>query len=263
MKQKYLRGSILPLAIVMTVSILLSGITVGMIVLEGYRRSATTDNSMVAYYAADAGIERELYEIRKNNNTIVGIQSLSANFSNGSSWNTANATRFVNATVKTFPVVNNGDFQFIDLFDPDAAGAAANIAKVTWTWNESGCSVELAYTPWLGGGAIIPDTYTVVIGTLGSGTQNLDTARAYRLRFRPKNCSVTNLRVQVYNNVAGPPVVFPGDITLASQGTYKNSQQAIAVTMPRLDILNNVFSYVIFSECTLFKNPGSADPACP
>jgi len=247
----------------MTVSILLSGITVGLIVLEGYKRSALTDNSMVSYYAADAGIERQLYEIRKNNNTIAGIQSLTQSYSNGSSWSTANPTRFVSATVKTFPIVNNGDFQFVDLYDPDAAGAAAGIAKVTWTWNESGCPVELAYTPWLGGASIIPDTYTVAIGTLGSGTQNLDTLRAYRLRFRPKNCSITNLQVQVYNNVAGSPVVFPGDITLASQGTYKKSQQAIAVTMPRLDILNNVFSYVIFSECTLFKDPGSLDPACP
>jgi hypothetical protein len=266
MKHCHLRGSILPLAIVMTVSILLSGVTVGLIVLEGYRRSATTDNAMVAYYAADGGIERQLYDIRKNNKTIADIQAESQSYSNGSSWVTANPTRFVNATVKTFPVVNNGDFQFVDLFDPDAPGAAAGIAKVMWTWNDGGapgCEVELAYTPWLNGGAIIPDQYTIVLGILGGGTQNLQTDHAYRLRFRPKNCNITNLQVQVYNNVAGPAVVFPGDITLASQGAYKNSQQAMAVTMPRLDILNNVFSYVIFSECTLFKNPGSPDPECP
>ena len=218
---------------------------------------------MVSYYAADGGIERQLYEMRKNNNTIAGVQSLSANYSNGSSWNAANPTRFVNTTVKIFPTVNNGDFQFIDLYDPDSPGAAAGIAKVTWTWNPSGCTVELAYAPWMNGGTIFPDQYTITLGTLGSGTQNLQTDHAYRLRFRPKNCNATNLQVQVYATVGGAAVVFPGDITLASQGTYKNSQQAIAVTMPRLDILNNVFSYVIFSECTLFKNPGSADPACP
>ncbi|MFA5129409.1 MAG: hypothetical protein WC477_00645 [Patescibacteria group bacterium] len=263
-----LRGNILPLAIVMTVSILLGAVTLGMIVLEGLRRSSATDDSMVAYYSADGGIERQLYEVRKNNSTVTALQALTQTYSNNASWNAANGSLFVNQTIKTFASIKNGDFQFIDLYNPDQLFQAAGVGKVTWTWNDggvSGCQVELAYTPWdTSQPNIIPDQYSIVLGAFGSATQNLDPGHAYRLRFRPKKCDITNLQVQVYPTSGSvTPMAFSGDITVAAEGAYKKSKQAIAVTMPRLDILNNVFSYVIFSECTLFKDPTQADPICP
>ncbi len=259
-----LRGNILPLALVMTTAILLSGVTLGVAVLDSLRRSVETDNSIISYYAADAGIERQLYEVRKNNATITSLGSMAGTFSNASSWTSADSSRFLTTMVKTFPTMNSGDFQFVDLYDPDQLSAAAGVGKVTWTWSGS-CQVEMGYAEWdTGSGSVIPNAFTIALGTGGSATQNLNTARAYRLRFRAKGCTVTNLQVRAYaTSGSGTPIAFPGDITIASEGAYARTKQAIAVTMPRLDVLSGVFSYVIFSECTLFKNPDGSAPVCP
>lgn len=258
-----LRGNILPLALVITTAILLSGITLGITVLDSLRRSVETDDSMISYYAANAGIEKQLYEVRKNNVTIQSLGSMGESFSNSSSWEAAESSRFLTTTVKTFSTLDEGDFQFVDLYDPDELDAAAGIGKVTWTWS-GGCDVELGYAEWdTGAGMVIPNEFKIVFGIGGSGIQNLNAARAYRLRFRAKGCTATNLQVQVYpTSGSSVPVSFPGDITIASEGSYRRTKQAIAVTMPRLDVLSGIFSYVIFSECTLFKNPDGSMPSC-
>jgi hypothetical protein len=54
---------------------------------------------------------------------------------------------------------------------------------------------------------------------------------------------------------------FPGDISLGAEGTYGKASQKIVVTMPKLDVLSGLYSFVIFSECQLVKGlPGA--PIC-
>lgn len=265
---KFLRANILPLALVMTAAILLGGVTLGIILIGTLRRSAETDDSMVAYYAADAGIERQLYEVRKKNTLIGDLASLNGSFSNGSTWESASSSRFAVSDEKLFPEILEGDFQFVDLFDPDNAGAAAGIGKVEWSWTDPGtpgCEVELGIAEWdVTSPSIIPGVFQLIFRT-GGGPEsyNLDINKAYRLRFRPRKCDITNLNVQVFSSpsdISADP--FPGDITIASDGMYERSTQSIAVTMPRLDVLSGIFSYVIFTECTLFKDPESGIPPC-
>ena len=266
-KASFRSGNILPFSLVMTAAILLGGMTLSLVVISGLKRTAQLDRSMVAYYAADAGIEKQLYEVRKNDIDIADLVSMNDTFANGSEWESTDGTRFLNTNVKTFAELNEEDFQFVDLFDPDSANAAAGVGKVVWTWSDDGspgCQVELGYAEWdTTGPSIIPQEFKIVFGTGGSAFQNLNPDRAYRLRFRPRKCDVTNLQVTAYPTSGSvTPMLFPGDITIASQGTYRSTSQSIAVTMPRLDILSGVFNYVIFSECTLFKNPDGSTPPC-
>ena len=88
----------------------------------------------------------------------------------------------------------------------------------------------------------------------------LDPTKAYRLRLRALNGDVSNLTIQVSRGGAVMP--FPGDITLGAQGNYGNATQKIVVTMPKLDVLSGLYSFVVFSECQLVKGlPGT--PVCP
>lgn len=265
---KKLRGNILPLALVMTLTILLSGVTLGVTIVNNLERSANTDDSVVAYYASDSGVERQLYAVRKENASIADTVAMSGTFANGSSWVSTDASRFVSTNVKTFASLDEETFQFVDLFDPDTPDLAGGVGKVIWTWDDGGtpfCEVEMGYSEWdTTNPTIIPSTFTVVFGQNGSGTYNLDPSSAYRLRFRPNNCDVTNLQIRVYDAPSSvTPMTFPGDITIAAEGVFKKTKQAIAVTMPRLDILSGVFTYVIFSECTLYKDALGSSPACP
>lgn len=267
MPGKTLRGNILPLALVMTVAILLGGVTLGLIIVQGLQRAARTDDSTISYYVADAGIEKQLFEVRKNNANIEDLGTMGGTFSNGGEWESADASRFVTTDEKVFSELNNGDFQFVDLFDPDAPKAAAGITRVNWTWDGDGsafCQVEMGYAEWTSGMSILPTEYKLVFGNSESATQALSSSNAYRLRFTARNCDVTNLRIQVYDDSgSGVPVSFPGDITIASEGIFRATKQAIAVTMPRLDILSGIFRYVIFTECTLLKDSSGSSSVCP
>jgi hypothetical protein len=111
---------------------------------------------------------------------------------------------------------------------------------------------------------MLPSQFQIHGNNGGSGFQNIDGNLAYRFRFRPKSCTVTNLSVGAYLYPGDlNSIPFPGDITVASQGSYGKTTQSISVTMPRLEILSGIFSYVVFSECTLYKDSSGGSPACP
>jgi len=255
----------------MTTAILLAGLGLGIIVLDSLRRTQDIDSSLVAYYAADAGVEKQLYEFRKNNASIATLGGLSQTYSNTSAWE-ALPSGFLQTTSKVFPVINLGDFQFVDLFNPDVIGATGGVGRVDYSWqaDPTDCGggpaeVELGYSEWsFSGGAVIPGNFTIDRGITPLGeTVLLDPTKAYRLRFRPLDCNILNLTVQVSPTPALAPMAFPGDVTLGAEGTFKRATQNISVQVPRQDILSGVFTYVIFSECTLIKDPLAGAPACP
>lgn len=256
------RGNVLPLALVIMTTILLGGLGVGIIVMQGLRRTSEIDASMNAYYAADAGVERQLYELRKRSSSVGDLEDLSATFVNGSEWSAASST-YLQTLSKTFTSIAEDDFAFVDLYDPDNIGAAAGVRRVDWNWGAgSDCpggippEVEMGYARWLSGGSVLPQDFTVTRGlTPGGMTTLLETDKGYRLRFRPKGCSLTSLEIEVSPDVGYAPMQFPGDITIGAVGEYRRATQAITVTVPRQDVLSGVFSFAVFSECQLIKDP--------
>lgn len=258
------------MSIMMTFMILLAGIGIGTVVLEGSKRSVDTDKSISAYYMADSGVERQLYEIRKIGTPVSQVTALSSTYPNGSSWKYDGS--YATTTQKVISSVATTSFEVIDLFNPDEIGPA-NIDTVTIRWqNGADCgssfaNIEVGYAEWNFSGSIVPDQYTINrkdnLLVVGPADQelivSLNPNRAYRLRLNALRCTAANIQVQT--TLAGAPQGFPGDITLAAEGTYQSATQKIAVTMPKLDVLSGLFSYVIFSECTLLK--GSGSPVCP
>lgn len=257
------------MTIIITLMILLAGIGIGTVVLEGSKRAVATDQSVLAYYMSDSGIERQLYEVRKNNATLSQISSLAATYPGGGAWTYFGG--FASTTQKTFASMATNTFQVVDLFNPDNV-SAAGVAQMTVSWsNGANCQVgqyagfETGYAEWDLSTNIIPSNFTLQRQACpGACTQSqtilLDPAKAYRVRMRSLNCAAANVTASVFNS-GGSPQTFPGDITLAAEGTWGNATQKIAVTMPKLDILSGIFSYVIFSECTLIK--GTATEVCP
>lgn len=262
------QGNILPLALIVTATILIAGMGLATIVLDSIRRSADNDAAMLAYYAADGGVERQLYAIRKQFTTVTSTQLLTSTFSNGAMWNAANST-YLQASMKFFPTTPSTSLQILDLYDPDNLNLAGDVGRVDWSWSAgtdcqggSPPEVELGYAQWLAGGSVLPQSYTVVRGlTSGGMTTILDPAKGYRLRFRPKQCTADNLTILTYDG-GGVSVNVPGDISVGAIGSYKKATQALTVRMPRQDVLSGVFSFAVFSECQLIKDP-SNPAACP
>lgn len=261
-------GNILPLALIMTMTILLSGLGIAAVVLEGTQSAQRTDQSVTAYYLADSGIERQLFEIRKNNEPVSYLNTLSETYFNGGSWiSTGNLEQ---STSKKISSIATSSFAVIDLFDPDNLTSPPGIARMMITWS-SACApsqsrIEVSYANWQISGGVpqLPsDNAFVVLPKNGSGSmivQTLDPNSAYRVRLRAYDCEAHDVTVSLEDTI-GAPKIFPGDITMSAQGIYRSATQKIAVTMPKLDVLSGVFGYVIFSECSLVKGTGA--PVCP
>ncbi len=263
-------GNILPLALIMMLTILMAGIGLGTVVLEGSRRAKAMDASVAAYYLADSGIERQLYEVRKNNQTVNYLNTLGGSYFNGGSWVSTGAYEPI--VSKKISMVSTSSFAVIDLFDPDNLGTMLGVASMTVTWEKDPTclaptsNIEVSYAYWeiVGGVPEWPsDNQFVVLPKNGAGLMTvgpLDPNRAYRIRLKAFDCPAINMEVELYDAVSQPKA-FPGDITLGAEGTYSKATQKISVTMPKLDVLSGLFSYVIFSECTLVKGTGVQE--CP
>lgn len=265
-------GSILPLALIMTVTILIAGFGISTVVLQGVKRAKGTDESVGAYYMADSGVERQLFEIRKNSESLDFVASMTSTtpptYPGGQSW-VSTAGLEPSITSKTFPFVATSSFAVLDLFDPDRLTTLPGIVRVNLAWSTTAACptarVEASYASWdLTGVPTWPsdNQYTIMPkSTAGFDVTPLDPNKAYRLRIRAYDCPIQNLIVTTYGS-GGGVTAFPGDITLSAEGTYGKTTQKIAVTMPKQDVLSGLFGYVLFSECTLYKGDGSA-PVCP
>jgi len=264
---RHAHGNILPLSIMMTMIILLAGIGIGTVVLEGSQQAAQTDRSAAAYYLADSGVERQLYEIRKDGKTLADVEALDQTYPNGSSWKSTSGLEQVAS--KRFSSIAASNFAVLDLFDPDNLTQSAGISSLALRWDVNpGCpaEIEVSYAYWniVAGVPQFPDDEQFKIlpkNATGAMTVVFDNPdRAYRVRLKSYTCPATNVVAQPYDAVgAAKPV--PGDITLSAEGTYLKATQKIAVTMPKLDVLSGLFGYVIFSECQLVKGAGA--PLCP
>lgn len=254
-------GNILPLTLLIMFTMLLAGMGIGVVVLEGSQRAKDTDQSVSAYYMADSGVERQLYEIRKKNQTLSYIETVSSTYPNAGKW--VSTAALEQSTQKVIPSVSQTDFSVIDLFEPDNLSAAAGIDTIRISWTGS-AQLEVGYAQWTSGATVIwpsDDAYVLQLGFApGMAVTSLDPNHAYRIRLRAVNGTATNVTVQVYRGGVLQP--FPGDITLGAEGTYGRATQKITVTMPKLDVLSGLYSYVVFSECELLKGVGGS-PTCP
>lgn len=256
----------------MTTTILIAGMGISTVVLQGIKRAKDTDASVGAYYMADSGVERQLFEIRKNSQTLDYVATLNAatapTYPGGQSWkSTANLEPGISS--KTFSAVATSSFAVLDLFDPDQLTTLPGIVRVHLAWDpDPACPVarvEAGYGSWdLTGVPTWPtdNQYTIVPkSALAFDVTPLDPNKAYRLRIRAYDCPIKNLVVTTYDG-GGAVKPFPGDITLSAEGTFGKTTQKIAVNMPKQDVLSGLFGYVLFSECTLYKGEGVA-PVCP
>lgn len=267
--RRKLAGNIVALALTLVALLLLLGAAIGIMVLEGSRRAQETDRAVGAYYMANAGIEQQLYGIRKEGKTLADVQTSSSSYPGGTSW--ISTTGYEQSGVKQFPTLAQEQLAFVDLFDPDNLSSTANADRVVISWQaDADCAlkgfaapdIEVGTAEWQfsGGGVTWPTSaanYTVwPISVSPMTITPLDPLKAYRLRLRPFKCGAKNIQVTFWNGAT--QLNYPGDITLGSQGTFGRTTQKLTVSMPRQDILSGLFSYTVFSQEALCKKVGAA-----
>ena len=116
-KTRFLSGNIVALALVLTAIILLAGLGIGVVVMEGSKSAQENDNAVAAYYMANSGIEQQIYSVRKDDLSLSLVATASSSYPGNNKW--ISTTGYEQVGQKLISYLKAEDFAFADLFDPD------------------------------------------------------------------------------------------------------------------------------------------------
>lgn len=256
------RGAVLLLSLFVMSGVTIAAVGMSALIIGSLQQSRVIDNAIIAYYAAETGIEDAIYRARLTGN-LPTSQSSPQFLSSGTSWTRAVTDR--ESVIYAGAIPEDGTYE-IALYDPDAPTAAQNIGRVLVTWEDdcSGCTVLQAnLVGWTSGGAVLwdPNAETSLHTWNASGVSLTmpDPSRLYRLRLHALEGRMRNVQIRAYDG-SNAQTTLPGRIRVDSVGSYANVRQRITATMPRNVPLSGIFDFVIFSECSLVKGGAISCP---
>lgn len=232
-------------------SIVTASAATSRLVINEVLQSVQLDRSVVAFYAAEAGVERGLYQARHNGFDATAFNQLTDDLPNNSSYQLA-AADTENAL---YASLNQDDSYQVDLFDASGLSALANpIKSLRISWTGPGSWLEIKWTAWTTGG-VIDNPQSVYISQVSSPYAvqlNDSTVYLYRVRVIARDAPASNIQITAYDNL-GVQVAIPGRISIKGLGKYpvgsaQASAQAILVTMPQQSPVAGLYDYVLYSE---------------
>ena len=270
-------GSALLLSLLIVSAFLSSVFYINVFSMRQNNQAKNINNSIIAYYSAEAMNEQAIYRVRNNLYTDILQLNMSMELGNNSS-----VTRIVADQIDGISIALKKDefFQF-DIFDPDNIIANSNLDHLSFSWQDK-CSgkswIELTSNEWgdEGGGSISwgVDALSqnhIKKTLLNLGDSNLDhideiegikfnPAKSYQFRVKAMYCDISNLQIKAYSDNEGTNILpFKNIINITSIGEYpksgqKSNKQALSVNFKKASPLSSLFDYVIFSEKSLVKD---------
>lgn len=232
-------------------SIVTASAATSRLVINEVLQSVQLDRSIVAFYAAEAGVERALYQARNDDFDADAISLLAADLPNNSSYQlVAKDTEDA-----LYASLAQDDSYQVDLFDASGLSALDNpIRSLRVSWTGAGSWLEIKWTAWTTGG-VIDNPQSAYISQVSSPYTvqlNDSTVYLYRVRIIARNAPASNIQITAYNSL-GAQVPIPGRASIKGLGKYpvgspKASTQAILVTMPQQSPVSGLYDYVLYSE---------------
>ncbi|MBU0732344.1 pilus assembly PilX N-terminal domain-containing protein [Patescibacteria group bacterium] len=273
------QGSIIVITVI--IMFVISAIAISLIfgVINSIRSLTVVLDSTKAYYAAETGLERSLYEINQErlakglmSDALATSRALNENLDNNSSYE----IRSVIATEdNAFFDLEKLEVAEVDYFDPDNPTQSIitdPASQVDISWDDGGdcassAEVEISVGQWQEGQwAESPDQIFKFISTTSPASYGLLTNWVYRVRARPLNCGVKNLEIQAYVNDATPdPPIIPiyGQIGITSLGQAGKSQAALQARTTWNAPVYSLYDFALFSECDIIKTGAAPSVLCP
>ncbi len=252
-------GAVLLFALLIMSSVVIGSIGLGTIILDMLQQTRISDGAVLAYYAAESGVEEAIYNARKTGNIPPSYDADDARLlANQSKWwgDITGTTEIVYTDIDSY------GFEEVNLFNPDAPSdfGQSNITRIEVAWSDlcGGCSVLRAYlVKWAHGGQVVweedsaryENTFEFVGGT---ANLSLTPNTLYKLRLRAKDQPLENVEIRAYD-AANNPQPLPGQVVIDFMGRFSNSSRRLIATMPRGAPLSGIFDFVLFSECSLVK----------
>lgn len=255
--------------------VLASTLLVTSIILSEVRTSLSSVNNIMAFYAAESGIEKGLYYIKYSrqqsdfsyftdlSNTGTNTYELDSERRFTLSTTTINAKNFL-----AYNLTYNNPVH-LDIMDPTGSLSPIDWGSVdTYTidWTIKDCFPEHVSdrleTTFVAFDAnfLNPNVQTNVdICNCTYGHDNCDQITYsnissnfyYRFSFKPLTYPVSSLSFNL--NSGFSPVGILSEVLIESRGRYHGSQYNLKARLPALSRTSDIFSYVIFSEEDLSK----------
>lgn len=236
-------GAVLIFGVLITSIILVIGSGVGVFMISEIVNTRKIDNSVIAYYTAECGIEQGLYEIRKKGKNINDIDLADVDVAGAGSWTRAASDKDDNVSIA---FLENNDIVFVNLYDPDAQDSNnvldyhAGVDAFTIECEsviDNPSFLEISYYIW--------DSEISSLVSTGS-TQNapcdgyiypftsITTNNAYKISIKVNWADAYNIVFKAYNDN------FIDDTTLtqiidknviSSTGTYVDSRSGVRAEM--------------------------------
>lgn len=252
-------GNVLIYALLIIAAVLSTTIVISNLVQSSLKETRYVASAGAAYYAAESGLEKALYNIRKidflpkDGDCHVGFDcELSVD---------DKATAELSLNLK-----KNDTIQF-DLFSLEDNSLSDNAESMGLTWDGDDTWLEVSLAVWDKGGVIdwqtqsapfVKDDLNVQKYLYSSGpaiNNALSANKNYRVRVKALYGEAQNLKIKLSNadNLLGAPLAFPNFLKIKTVGSDHNSTQTIKAEMPRFSPLGGVFDYVLFSEEKIVK----------
>lgn len=278
LSKKYLndKGVILLIAVMIMATLLTAALGTGTLVINIVNQSASIDYSISAFYAAQAGIEKNLYRIRKDNyippvklynempRTDIGdILTLD----DGATLQAHYDLTAINGKDEiVFDLKANQEYE-VDLYDP-LIGTAISVLPFQLTLSGIGnatseVTIQITAISWSQGVLDVPNAVvrTVPAGSIAIDPVipiNLSSAHIHKVKFKVFGGDLENLHLTAEDG-GGYPVAMPGIYVLTSIGSYpyggaRQATQVLTVEMPVLEPAYGLYNFVIFSESAISKS---------
>lgn len=231
------------------------------VVLKQIDLSRNFDNSLLAYYGAESGIEEGIFDVRKLD--LAKSQS-NGEFLNGVIWN-----RVVIPTKEevVFKKIERNKFVQLDLFDQDDPscgsgdenGVYCNWESMSLQW-EGDATLDLQITTWTPTSAIDYEAQNkkevkYILATSPLILNDLEFFKLHRIKIKSLFDDIQNLKVVLYSedDKNGKIVPIPNFLTIKSTGKSRLNKSSLLVEILRKTPLSSLYDYVIFSEDDITK----------
>lgn len=284
MNDKRQKGNVLILAIILGSGMLVAAVEVSMFVVSTIRQARALDRTLVAFYAAESGVENALHQVRKEGRSTLRADSLSSpeaiytiNGRDGRwTFGAPDEDKF-SPNVQKITKTLLGEQQSLDvhLWKRQGSGFEAQdnqFRTMVVRWQSQSCTP--GKTPWIettgltlavSGGTIgwndvplkkdfqkpaddSPNRVTVDLSTfLRSGEQL--SGKAMTLRVKPFFCALRGLEISFPKKDAPSELVpIPNYYLIRPTATFGGVSKELQVIMPSLSSGTGIFDYTLFSD---------------
>lgn len=273
------QGVILVLTLIIMSILLATAISFAVFIISDIKQAKSIDDSVGAYYAADAGIERSLYQFRKQG--VTSTDSLSPKFyalaSSTANWSVAYSSDTEDVIVRQR--VYNGQSVKLFFLNRDTGINKAEGISIFWKKGENSgnSNMQVTFTqlyPQSKDNSLVYYTDQSKLEMVDSIEASSDFCYGFKDALlnspgdSPANYVVEikalgiegdyieNLKVQAYNteDCSNNPINNSiSNISIVSEGNKNKSVQKITAQIPPRDPVSGILSFVLFSEEDITK----------